>query len=248
MVFKLRQSGNEEILPGARDPEYADPLPPHITAGGSGERVTERPVFTIILAVAMTVVLYLSSPWGAGVRDFLFPPHQTAGLKVPAASTGPSAPEPAHSEPVDKTARGALDIQGQIADAKGETNGLQGKAPPGIPGTEKTEKPKEITFVLLVNGRNTVVTAGETLAIARSDRLIIHDIRTMDHDNTAVKVNFVGFVGNRITNDAEDRNYVISPARLLKRYSVDGKGRTYRIEATSAGNGIAEMFIRIDGE
>lgn len=248
MAFKPHQSGDEKILPGARKPEYADPLPPHITAGGSSKRVTKWPVFTLALGVAMTVVVYLSSPWGAGVRDFLFPPHRTTDLKVPATSTAPPAPEPAPPKPVDETTGGAVALRDPRADAEDETNGPQGEPAPHTPGADKTENTNTFSFVLLVNGRNRVVTAGETLAIARSDRLVIHEIRTMDHEDAGVKVNFVGFVGNQVTNDAEDRDYIISPARLLKRHSLDGTGRTYRIEATSDGHRIAEMFIQIDGE
>jgi len=69
----------------------------------------------------------------------------------------------------------------------------------------------------------------------------------MDGSRGNFKVNFVGFVGNERVNDGEDRNYEIDTASsLLKRFSIDGNGACYRIEATSKSRLAGTVYVKIE--
>jgi predicted deacylase len=102
-------------------------------------------------------------------------------------------------------------------------------------------------FEIRVSGKNMVVSSGDTLHIIRGDFIEVVDVETSGGLKSGVRVNFVGFVGNEKVNDAEDRGYPIDTAAdLMKRFSSDGDGRYYRIEALSGQRVIGTMYVKLD--
>ena len=88
-----------------------------------------------------------------------------------------------------------------------------------------------------VDDKNIVVSEGDTLHIVRGDIIKITSAWTKNLLQSGFRVNFVGFVGNRKFNDAEDRGYTIDTARdLLYHRSIKSKGSLYRIEAQNLNN------------
>jgi len=117
------------------------------------------------------------------------------------------------------------------------------KPPPVIVKKENVE-----SFLVLVNNQQKDIPNGKTLSITTKDTLVIQDITPVIQDSAQVKINFVGFVGNKTVNDAEDRGYTIRSRNLWKRHSVDKKGGLYRVEATLGEKTIGEMYVRIGSE
>ncbi len=107
-------------------------------------------------------------------------------------------------------------------------------------------KKKVLEFLILVNNDLKKIPSGETLVIGPEDTLVIQDITPPPADPKKVKVNFVGFVGNKRFNDAEDRGYPIHPQDLWKRHSKNRKGNLYSIEANREETLLGEVNIRID--
>lgn len=100
-------------------------------------------------------------------------------------------------------------------------------------------------FLILVNDELVKIRKGETLDVSPTDTLVIRDITPTYPENSPLRINFVGFVGNKKVNDAEDRGYKIRPRRLWKRFSLDKNGGLYRIEALYREEPVGEMFVRI---
>lgn len=121
--------------------------------------------------------------------------------------------------------------------------GLQEKAPDvRVSGPARVQR-----FEIRVSEKNMIVSAGDTLHIIRGDIMELVDVDTAGGAKTGLRVNFVGFVGNEKVNDAEDRGYHIDTAAdLLKRFSLDGDGCCYRIEALSGQRVIGTVYIRLD--
>jgi hypothetical protein len=98
-----------------------------------------------------------------------------------------------------------------------------------------------------VSNKNMVVSNGDTLHIIRGDLIKITDAWGTDGRRGNFKVNFVGFVGNELVNDGEDRNYEIDTASsLLKRFSIDGNGDCYRIEATDRSRLAGTVYVKLE--
>lgn len=112
-------------------------------------------------------------------------------------------------------------------------------------------KPEPAHLVVEVSGQLKTLGHGETLSIARSDtlKLVSYQGNFGQHRQTSdnLQVNFIGFVGNHSLNDGEDRGYLINQNQLIKRFSVDGKGKVYRIKAEQGKQLIAQFYISTDG-
>ena len=97
-----------------------------------------------------------------------------------------------------------------------------------------------------IDGKNTVVSLGDTLHIVRGDSLVIADAQAGNRPDGGFRVNFVGYVGNKQVNDAEDRGYRIDTGRdLLDRFSQGGSLYQVDIESIAANSRIGSVFIRI---
>ena len=98
-----------------------------------------------------------------------------------------------------------------------------------------------------VENKNYIVSAGDTLHIVRGDVMVITKAWTANREETGFRINFVGFVGNKLRNDAEDRGYRIDTAHdLMSDWSVDGK--IYRVEAQTLPERetIGSVYVAID--
>ncbi len=115
-------------------------------------------------------------------------------------------------------------------------------SPLEVKGTQGTHIDE---FLILVNDELVRIRKGETLDVSPMDTLVIQDITPAYPENSPLRINFVGFVGNKKINDAEDRGYKIRPRSLWKRFSVDKNGALYRIEALYREEPVGEMFVRI---
>ncbi len=100
-------------------------------------------------------------------------------------------------------------------------------------------------FLILVNNEERTIPSGNTLEITPSDIITVQDVFPVHGDASDLRVNFVGFVGNKAYNDAEDRGYRIRSSKLWKRHSLDKKGGIYRVEARLRERSVGEMFVRI---
>ncbi|MHB9030691.1 MAG: hypothetical protein ACYC9O_18140, partial [Candidatus Latescibacterota bacterium] len=121
------------------------------------------------------------------------------------------------------------------------------------PGPERSapvsvSAPFQIThFEIRAFGKNLIVSEGDTLHIIRGDLLEIVDARAADKTWTDFRINFVGFVGNNKENDAEDRGYSIDTASdLIPRFSIDGAGEYYKIEALNGSRIAGSMYVKLD--
>ncbi|MFC1651365.1 M14/M99 family metallopeptidase, partial [Candidatus Latescibacterota bacterium] len=100
-----------------------------------------------------------------------------------------------------------------------------------------------------VDSKNVVVSEGDTLHIVRGDVIKIACALTTDLSESGFRVNFVGFVGNKRYNDAEDRGYVIDTARdLMSRRSLNNDESLYqiRVENLKTKKLIGSVYIALD--
>ncbi len=83
-----------------------------------------------------------------------------------------------------------------------------------------------------IDNKKVIVSNGDTLHIVKGDLITITDAWTGNFSQSGFRVNFVGFVGNKNFNDAEDRGYTIDTARdFLEHRSLNNEGLLYQIEA-----------------
>jgi len=99
---------------------------------------------------------------------------------------------------------------------------------------------------IAVAGKKYALGCDETLTVVRGDTIILTDAVTSDPSFTDFRINFYGFIGNKNRNDAEDRGYVINTGKnLMPRFSIDGTGNIYRIEALHGSAVIGNVFLKI---
>ncbi len=131
--------------------------------------------------------------------------------------------------------------QAPLPDAAPKTAAVQ--TPSVGSGAPAASEP--LAFSLLVNAVPVKVRAGETLTLYASDTLILEDITAGLADNSRLRINFVGFVGDVEANDGDDRGYVIRPRHLLARRAIDTSGTLYRVEARVGNRLVGEMYVRV---
>lgn len=92
-----------------------------------------------------------------------------------------------------------------------------------------------------------VVSSGDTLHIVKGDIIRLVDAWITNRSDEDFRINFYGFVGNKESNDAEDRGYYINTAvDLIERLSLDKKGYLYRIEALKRREVIGNIYIKLE--
>ena len=93
-------------------------------------------------------------------------------------------------------------------------------------------------------GHQMLLTNGDTLDLVRGDKMKIIEVIPKKVDG--ITVNFKGFVGNKQNNTGEDRGYEIDTGiDLIKRYSLERKGRVYPIIITKNDKIIGKVHIRL---
>lgn len=108
-------------------------------------------------------------------------------------------------------------------------------------------KPEPAHLLVEVNGKPQKVAHGGTISLSDNDTLRLIDYNGVGNRQTPSQINLVGFVGNTTSNDGEDRGYEITKNKLIKRFSVDGQGKRYRIKAEQGKLLIAQFFVKTDG-
>lgn len=96
-----------------------------------------------------------------------------------------------------------------------------------------------------VNGKRQQLLPGHALSLVAGDTAKIIDAQLAD-GSTPPKVNFVGFPNKSAERPADDRGYAINTGKdLLKSWSVNKKGREYRIDISSDSDLIAQLPVRL---
>jgi hypothetical protein len=99
-------------------------------------------------------------------------------------------------------------------------------------------------LIIKSNQVTRVVRNSEHMKVVRGDLLKITDVITTLPDQKAVKVNFKGFVGDKLNNTGEDRGYLIDTSKnLLKRYSKRGQGIQYPVVVTFNNKEIGKVWV-----
>ncbi|MFC1607792.1 M14/M99 family metallopeptidase [Candidatus Latescibacterota bacterium] len=97
-----------------------------------------------------------------------------------------------------------------------------------------------------VAGKNVVVSPSDTLHIIKGDIIRIADVDVNGTAYSDIRVNFVGYVGNPRFNDGDDRGYSINTAsNLIDRFSSNGLGEIFRVEALYEKKVIGTIFIEL---
>ncbi|MCJ8270715.1 MAG: hypothetical protein MJK04_15095, partial [Psychrosphaera sp.] len=102
-------------------------------------------------------------------------------------------------------------------------------------------------LVVELNGLAQTIKPGETLSINDTDTLKLIRYQDNQLQRQPSQINFIGFVGNRRINDGEDRGYLITKNQLIKRFSIDGNGKVYRIKAEQGQQLLAQFYVNTDG-
>ena len=105
-------------------------------------------------------------------------------------------------------------------------------------------------LTILVDGARHEVSAGDTLEVQFGQVLeIIEAVIDQPSYGKSLVVNFKGFVGDKTNNTGEDRGYKIrtdqGDPRLLRKYSLDGKGRELPIVVSCLGKDIGSVVVRL---
>ena len=119
-----------------------------------------------------------------------------------------------------------------------------------------TEKPSEAAIsegtailkemVILVNAVEHTISNGETLEIAKGDRLKIIDAIVEGAGSKEVSVNFLGFVPSKSVNTGEDRGYLVDTTKdLWVKYSIKRQGVEYPVIVKHGDKKIGGIFIKI---
>jgi hypothetical protein len=111
----------------------------------------------------------------------------------------------------------------------------------------KLPKQKVSCFVIEINNKQQLINNNENLEVVRGDLIkiikILPESLEMEPD---VEVNFKGFVGDWKNNTGEDRGYIVDTSKdLLKRYSLYGQRKIYKIIASQGEKTLGEMTVNI---
>ncbi|RLA95437.1 MAG: hypothetical protein DRG25_00200 [Deltaproteobacteria bacterium] len=118
------------------------------------------------------------------------------------------------------------------------------QAPVDQKSLPKEEKAIFNYLLLEVNGIKHQLKNGEHLKAVRGDIIKIIDVDVDGIPSNEIRVNFLGFVGNKLNNIGEDRGYFIDTAKdLWKKYSRDGKGEKYTITINNGKTQIGTVYV-----
>ncbi len=102
-------------------------------------------------------------------------------------------------------------------------------------------------LVVQLNGLKHVLNDNEHLTLIRGDKLILLDVVVDGISPSALTVNFMGFVGDKVHNTGEDRGYTIHTAKdLWKSYSFDKAGKSYTVEISIGKSLIGAVYVDIE--
>jgi len=121
---------------------------------------------------------------------------------------------------------------------------VQGKGGGGGSPAHVKRPPRLRYFFVEVNGQKRLIENYGRLHVVRGDLLRLLDVLVEGSRPERLRVNFVGFVGDWKENTGEDRGFLIRTAKdLWARYSLDKKGRRYRVVALEGKSLLGEMEV-----
>lgn len=149
----------------------------------------------------------------------------------------------------DQYLAGRLYINAASDNTSQITASNQPKASPKISSEQKPNQaiPEPAHLLVEVNGQAQKVHHGDSIKLNSSDTLKLVSYQAQIAQLEPSQINFIGFVGNHVTNDGEDRGYEITQKKLLKRFSINGQGKTYRIKAEQGKQTLAQFYVNYDG-
>jgi hypothetical protein len=110
-----------------------------------------------------------------------------------------------------------------------------------------TTKAQMAHLMVEINGTAQKVAHGATISINSTDKLRLLNYNGINGQTRSAQINFIGFVGNSKGNDGQDRGYLITKNKLIKRFSVDGNGKIYRIKAEQDKQLLAQFYVNTEG-
>jgi hypothetical protein len=243
------------------------------TSGNAGEAVSARQktggkrLYWVALLSAFALAVYVLTPWGkAAHKDLSGISSKTLHNTDSRYQAKNGQNDAASQKAADNQAvpPGALEHDPASTAQDTEAGITEDRLPRdlpaingGVPIPAEAEKaipvPAEVqiptkvqAFMVRVNGQPTQVPEGAALVVSTTDTLVIEGVIPTDGIGGPLKINFVGFVGNKSGNDADDRGYAIQPKELLNRFALDEQGRIYRIEAKVKEKPVGEFFVRLN--
>lgn len=113
--------------------------------------------------------------------------------------------------------------------------------------TPLAEKLRAEQLIVNVDGSTKTVTEGQSLKVRKGARLTLQAIRStspeLDHE---IRVNLKGFTPLKATSITNDLNYPLNTARdLMVRFSENGRGRRYPIEALYKNKSIGTFWMEL---
>lgn len=108
------------------------------------------------------------------------------------------------------------------------------------------EFPQLEFLTVTVDGERREVSDGDTLEVRKGQVLVITEaVIDKPSYGKSLVVNFKGFVGNRAINTGEDRGYEIHTDNgMMRKYSLEGKGKAYPIVVSCMGRDIGKVVVR----
>ncbi|MGC8977444.1 MAG: hypothetical protein ACP5OB_07500 [Candidatus Ratteibacteria bacterium] len=106
------------------------------------------------------------------------------------------------------------------------------------PNLEKSKN--EIFLILQINNDYIKVGVGDEIEVKKNTQFIIKDIEGMDKEG--LKVNFIGFVGNKKYNDGQDIGYKINYKDIRKDKAIEKD--KYEIVIKKDDKKVGSVFIK----
>ncbi len=102
-----------------------------------------------------------------------------------------------------------------------------------------------LAFRLRWNDRSLLLEPGATLQVIRGDSLVLDDpLGTLPPG--PFQVNFRGFVGNTVSNDGEDRGYIVHTEHdMLQRFSLSPEKERYEVRAEAGTRILATSVVEV---
>ncbi len=102
-----------------------------------------------------------------------------------------------------------------------------------------------VIYRVNINGKRHIIKNNDHIKLCRGDRFEIEDAIADGIDPSELIVNLKGFIGNPRNNTGEDRGYPIDTSTdvLIKSYSLNKKGKHYKVITTLRNKQIGRFYI-----
>ncbi len=98
-------------------------------------------------------------------------------------------------------------------------------------------------FIIKINGEEKKIPAGEILKLKEKDIIILKEAK---FNGKELSIDFKGFALKNRINRGDDRNVKIKYGELQKNFSLEGKGRFYKIEAKLKRNPLFYFIVKYE--